>query len=285
MRIADREPSQRNPVLLGALLAASLVLITVYFRESDAGILHRMRAATLSATAPLARLGETAARPFEAVGDWFAGLGVSRRELEQLRAQNAELRARLAELEEARQENERLRRIVAFVEERRLAQLGARVIGRPTSSWEGSIIIDRGSADGVQPGMPVLAPQGLVGQIETVARHSSTVRLITDEQSGVAAMIQRTRALGVVRGSIDRVLTMEYVDKTKAPVVGDVVITSGLGGVYPKGLVVGDVIQVDARRADLYPRIVLRSRVPIDELEEVLILLGPVGIDAGGTVE
>lgn len=285
MRIADKEPSKRNPVLLAALLAASLVLITVYFREGDAGILHKARASMLSATAPLARVGEVVASPFKAVGDWFAGFAVSRRELEQLRAQNAELRARLAELEEARQENERLRRIVAFVEERRLSQLGARVIGRPTSSWEGSIVIDRGTADGVQPGMPVLAPQGLVGQIETVSRHASKVRLITDERSGVAAMIQRTRALGIVRGSIDRVLTMEYVEKTKAPVVGDVVITSGLGGVYPKGLVIGDVIQVDARRADLYPRIVLRSRVPIDELEEVIVLLGPIVVDAGGSVE
>lgn len=285
MRIADKEPSKRNPMLLAALLAVSLVLITVYFREGDAGILHKARASMLSATAPLARLGEVAASPFEAVGDWFAGIAVSQRELEQLRAQNAELRARLAELEEARQENERLRRIVAFVEERRLSQLGARVIGRPTSSWEGSIVIDRGAADGVQPGMPVLAPQGLVGQIETVSRHASRVRLITDERSGVAAMIQRTRALGVVRGSIDRVLTMEYVEKGKAPMVGDVVVTSGLGGVYPKGLVVGDVIQVDARRADLYPRIVLRSRVPIDELEEVIVLLGPIAVDAGGSVE
>lgn len=285
MRIPDREPSRRNPVLLGALLAASLVLITVYFRESDAGLLHKARSATLAVSAPLSRVGEVAARPFEAVGDWLSGIGASRRELERLRAQNAELRARLAELEEARQENERLRRIVAFVEERRLAQLGARVIGRPTSSWEGSIVIDRGSADGVLPGMPVLAPQGLVGQIETVSRNASRVRLITDEQSGVAAMVQRTRTLGVVRGSIDRVLTMEYVDKDKAPIVGDVVITSGLGGVYPKGLVVGDVIQVDARRADLFPRIVVRSRVPIEQLEEVLVLLGPVAVDTGGSVE
>lgn len=285
MRIADKEPSKRNPVLLAALLAASLVLITVYFREGETGVLHKARAATLSVTAPLGRVGQVAASPFKAVGDWFAGIAVSRHELEQLRSQNAELRARLADLEEARQENERLRRIVAFVEERRLSQLGARVIGRPTSSWEGSIVIDRGSVDGVQAGMPVLAPQGLVGQIETVSRHASTVRLITDERSGVAAMIQRTRALGVVRGSIDRVLTMEYVEKSKAPVVGDVVITSGLGGVYPKGLVVGDVIQVDARRADLYPRIVLRSRVPIDELEEVVVLLGPIVVDSGGSVE
>ncbi|MCX8006788.1 MAG: rod shape-determining protein MreC [Coriobacteriia bacterium] len=285
MRIAEKERNPRNPMLLGALLVASIVLVTVYYREGDGGLLHRMRAGTLEVAAPVAQTGSVLARPFEAVGDWFAGLAVSRREVERLKAQNEELKSRLADLEEARQENDRLRQLVAFVEERRLAQLGARVIGRPTSSWEGSIIIDRGTADGVQSGMPVLAPQGLVGQIETVAKHSSRVRLITDEQSGVAAMIQRTRALGVVRGSIDRTLTMEYVDKSKVPIIGDVVITSGLGGVYPKGIVVGDVIQVDARRADLFPRIVLRSRVPIDELEEVVILLGTIPAEPGGGVE
>jgi rod shape-determining protein MreC len=285
MRIAGREPSRRNPLLLAVLLVASLVLITVYYRESDAGLLHRARSSTLGVTAPLARAGEAAARPFRAVGGWLSGLTVSKKELERLKEQNDELRARLAELEEARQENDRLRQLVAFAEEQRLTQLGARVIGRPTSAWEGAIVIDRGSADGVRPGMPVIAPQGLVGQIETVSVHSSRVRLLTDEQSGVAAMVQRTRALGVVRGSIDRVLTMEYVDKAKMPRVGDVIITSGLGGVYPKGIVVGDVIQVDARRADLYPRIVVRSRVPIDELEEVLIVLGTIPAATGGSVE
>ncbi|MCL4078962.1 rod shape-determining protein MreC [Coriobacteriia bacterium Es71-Z0120] len=285
MRISDREQSRRNPVLLAALLVASLVVITAYYREGDAGLLHRARSATLAATAPLSRVGEATSRPFRAVGEWFSGLTVSRKELERLKEQNDVLRARLADLEEARQENDRLRQLVAFAEEQRLTQLGARVIGRPTSSWEGAIVVDRGSVDGIRPGMPVIAPQGLVGQIETVSKHASRVRLITDAQSGVAAMIQRTRAVGVVRGSIDRTLTMEYVDKAKMPKVGDVVITSGLGGVYPKGIVVGDVIQVDARRADLYPRIVLRSRVPIDELEEVLIVLGTVPADAGGSVE
>ncbi|MDI6692832.1 MAG: rod shape-determining protein MreC [Anaerosomatales bacterium] len=285
MRIVDREPSRRNPVLLAVLLAASLMLVTVYFREGDGGLLHRARSSTLAATAPLARVGEAASQPFRSVGRWLSGLSVSRKELERLREQNEVLRARLAELEEARQENDRLRQLVAFAEERRLAQLGARVIGRPTSAWEGAIVIDRGSVDGVQPGMPVIAPQGLVGQIETVSKHASRVRLITDAQSGVAAMIQRTRALGVVRGSIDRTLTMEYVDKAKTPRVGDVVLTSGLGGVYPKGIVIGDVIQVDARRADLYPRVVVRSRVPIDELEEVLVVLGTVPADSGGSME
>ncbi len=285
MRITSSEPKRGNPALLVALVIASLVLVTMYFRESDTGVLHRARTVTLAVTAPLAQIGDTIASPFTAAGDWFAGLGVSRKDIDTVRAQNDELRARLAELEEARQENDRLRALVQFAEERKLTKLGARVIGRPTSAWEGVIVIDRGSADGVVRGMPVLALQGLVGQIEEVSANSSRVRLITDQDSGVAAMVQSNRAVGVVRGSIDRSLRMDFVEKKSVPLVGDVIITSGLGGVYPKGLVVGDVIAVDARRADLYPRITVSSRVQADQLEEVLVLLGPVTGGDVGVVE
>ncbi|MCE5203690.1 MAG: rod shape-determining protein MreC [Actinomycetia bacterium] len=285
MRVTLSEPKRGNPTLLAVLVVASLVLITVYFREGDTGLLHKAREATLTVTAPLSKVGTAVAKPFEAVGDWIAGFGVSRSEVEQLRQQNAQMRAQLAQLEEERKQYERISSLVQFAEQRKFTQLGARVIGRPTSNWEGVITIDRGTADGVEPGMAVIAAQGLVGQIDTVSAHASRVRLVTDEQSGVAAMIQRTRAVGVVNGSIDRTLHMDFVDKAKLPKVGDVVMTSGLGGVYPKGIVIGDVIDVDARRADLFPRITVASRVPITELEEVLVLLGPVSVESTGAVE
>ncbi len=285
MRLDAPDANRPKPLLLIALMLTALVLISVFYREGEQGFLHGARRAVLAVSAPLYSAGTSVARPFERLGDWIAGLRVSRSEIEAVRRQNDQLRARLAELEEARQENERLRAIVDFVRERNLTQLGARVIGRPANSWEGVIIIDRGSVDGIQVGMPVIAPQGLVGQIAEVSKHASRVRLITDEQSGVAAMVQRTRAIGIVRGSIDRVLTLDYVDTSKLPEVGDVVITSGLGGVYPKGLVVGDVIAVDARRADLYPRIIVQSRVPVSELEEVIVLVGSAVTQPAGGVE
>lgn len=285
MRIANPEPRRNNPTVLVVLVVVSLVLITAYFRETESGLLHGARRVTLAVTTPLAQAGQVISRPFESVGDWISGLGVSRSDIATLRKQNEELRARLADLEEARQENDRLRVLVQFAEERKLTKVGARVIGRPTSSWEGVILIDRGTADGIVTGMSVLAPQGLVGQIEEVSENSARVRLITDQESGVAAMIQQTRAVGVVRGSIDRTLRMDFVDKANLPKVGDVVITSGLGGIYPKGLVVGDIIAVDARRADLYPRISLNSRVPIGELEEVVVLLGTVVTEGTGVIE
>lgn len=282
MRIGQPEPKRGNTRLLVILIVASLVLLTVHFREGDDGLLHEARRITLGASAPIARLGTAITSPVRAVGSFFEGLGVSRTRLEALEEQNAELRARLAELEEARQENERLRALVEFAEERRFSKLGARVIQRPPSSWEGVIMVDRGAEDGVEPGMPVISAQGLVGQVAEVSAHSATVRLITDRQSGVAAMVQSSRALGIVRGSIDGGLTLDFLDREFLPQPGDVVITSGLGGVYPKGIVVGDVVTVDDRRGELYPRIAITSRVPVDRLEEVFVLVGAMAeVDAG----
>jgi len=285
MRIGQPEPKRGNTTLLVALVVLSLVVLTVYFREGPAGPLHGARRMALAASAPVASIGTTLTAPVRAAGHFFEGLGASRERLETLEAQNDELRALVAELEEARQENERLRALVDFAEERKLAKLGARVIRRPIDSWEGVVVIDRGSTDGVEPGMPVIAAQGLVGQVAEVSARSATVRLLTDSQAGVAAMVQSTRALGVVRGSIGGTLSLDFVDRSLLPQVGDVVLTSGLGGVYPKGIVVGDVVSVDDRRGELYPRIVITSRVPVERLEEVFVLVGAVTETEAGGIE
>jgi rod shape-determining protein MreC len=121
--------------------------------------------------------------------------------------------------------------------------------------------------------------------VAEVSANSASVRLITDQASGVAAMVQSTRALGIVRGSVSGELSLDFVDRETIPVTGDVILTSGLGGVYPQGIVIGDVLSVDERRGELYPRVVIVSRVPIDRLEEVFVLVGTVTATDGEGVE
>ncbi|MHB1017483.1 MAG: rod shape-determining protein MreC [Coriobacteriia bacterium] len=285
MRIGQSEPKQARPTLLIIFVVLSLVMLTAYFRESDDGLLHSARRVTLEVTAPFARIGTFVTSPIRSVGSFFDGIGASRERVQTLEQQNQELRARLAELEEARQENERLRALVDFAEERKFAKLGAEVIRRPVSIWEGVIVIDRGSSDGVEPGMPVIAAQGLVGQVADVAAHSSSVRLVTDQMSGVAAIIQSSRTPGVVRGSVEGSLSLDFIDRTLLPTAGDVVITSGIGGVYPSGIVIGDVVSVDDRHGELYPRIKVASRVPVGSIEEVFVLVGAVIDTDAGEVE
>lgn len=284
MRMPDSDRRSNGVVLLVALVIVSLIATTVYFREGDRGALHSLRKGTQAFVAPISSAGDWLFTPLLATRNFFGGLGVSREEIDALRQQNTELRASVAELEEARLENQRLQKIVGFVEAAKLESLGARVIGRPPSAWEGTLLIDRGTADGVKLGMPVLAPEGLLGQTVEVTEHSAKVRLITDQRSGVAALIQSTRAEGVASGSIEGRLSMEYVSRETTVTVGDIVLTSGMGGVYPKGLLVGEVASFELNDNDLFPRIIVRPTAQFDGIEEVVVLVGAVlQPDLGGT--
>ena len=283
MRISQREKTGGDGWILALLLVVAFILITIYFREGSSGPLRTARQGVQAVLAPVGRVGFAATSPVRSVGAWVSDLGVSRSDLEALRQQNEEMRERLAALEEARQENERLRELVAFVEARELDAVGARVIGKPATLWEGVITIDRGTAQGVKVGMPVLASQGLIGQIVEVAQHSSRVRLITDQRSGVAAILQATRAEGIVNGSIEGDITLDFVSRESTVTVGDVVLTSGMGGVYPKGLLIGEVADVQLSDADLFPRISVRPSADLEGIEEVVVLVGaPVESDVTG---
>lgn len=283
MQTNNPESSAGRAALLVALVIAALIIITVHFREGPSGPVHSMRGAVQAVAVPFETAGEFMTRPLRTVGTWFSNLGVSREEVALLRQQNAELRTRNAALEEARQENERLRALVKFVETRDLKSLGARVIGRALNSWEGVITIDVGTADGVKLGMPVIGDAGLLGQTVEVGAQSAKVRLITDQRSGVAAVVQHSRVEGVARGSIDRQLTLDFVSREATIRAGDVVLTSGIGGVYPKGLVVGEVVSVKRQTNTLAPVIVIKPSARLADMEEVLVLVGaPPATKVGG---
>lgn len=274
MKLPHPEKSSAQPGLLVAFIVLALTLTTVWYREGERGPVHRLQNAAHAIAAPASAGGEVLTRPVRGVFSWASDLGVSRSQLETLRLQNVELRRRVAELEEARLENERLRGIVDFARNSGTPVLGAHVIGRPTNSWEGVITIDRGTADKVTASMPVVGPSGLLGQTVDVSQHAAKVRLITDANSGVAAMLQSSRAEGIVRGSIDGKLTLDFVSTDTTVRAGDLVITSGLGGVYPKGLIVGEVTKVRTTPSDLYHQIELTPSGSLGGLEEVVVLVG-----------
>ncbi len=283
MRTPEIDTSRGNLIVLTILLVISVALTTIYFREGERGPLHQTRVGVLAVTAPLEQGGSWVAAPFDAVGSFFSGLGTSRSEIQQLRAQNEQLRTQVTQLTEQKLEYDRLTGLLALKQALKLPSTAARVIGLPTNSWEGALVVDKGSASGIKIGMPVVAVQGLLGQVTEVAPNASKIRLITDRRSGVAVFVQRTRASGIVHGSFGGILTLDFVDRSLKTQVGDVAVTSGLGGVYPKGIVVGDVSQIRDERDKLYPAITLTSPVPIGELEEVLIITAPQAATGGVT--
>ncbi len=281
MRTPEIDTSRGNLVVLVALLVVAVVLTTVYFREGERGPLHTTRAGVLAVTAPLEQAGSWVTAPFRFAGDFVGGLGVSRSEVTQLRDQNLQLRNQVTQLEEQKLEYDRLTGLLGLKQALKLPSTAAHVIGLPTNSWEGALVLDKESSAGIKLGMPVVASQGLLGQVIEVAPNAAKVRLITDRRSGVAVYVQRTRAPGIVHGSFEGILTLDFVDRSFKTQAGDVVVTSGLGGVYPKGIVVGDVSQVRDERDKAYPTITVTSRVPVSEIEEVLIITAPSAAPAG----
>ena len=201
----------------------------------------------------------------------MAALG---RENEQLKLQVAELRSQVVLLQEAQIENETLRRQLDYKSSvPSLRLLSAEVIGHDPSGLLQYLIIDRGAEDGVALAMPVLADAGLVGRISEVSANSAKVMLISDPSSSVSAIVQRTRATGIVRGSVSGQLTMQYLPPGEAVAPGDMVLTSGLGGNFPRRLVIGQVASVSSADVDMFQEAEVVAPLALRDLEQVMVLL------------
>ncbi len=197
----------------------------------------------------------------------------AKQENEALKRDVAALRAKLQGVEEIALQNKRLRKLLDFVDDLDKPALPAQVIGEDISNWARTVIIDKGARSGLRHGMPVVAAEGVVGRVIKVAQNSSRVLLITDASSAIAALIQRTRTRGVARGVGDS-LSVEYALNQADIAVGDLMITSGMGGVFPKGLPLGRVLDVEKDQFGLFQRVKVQTVVDFSHLEEVMVIVG-----------
>lgn len=254
------------------LCVISLLLLTFYLREGDTGPIHAVRGGVMTVTSPVRMLGSAVAAPFGALGNIAQNATASSETLSELKKRNEELTAQVAELSEAQETAERLEKLVGLKSTYSLESTAARIIGSTGDAWTDSVIIDKGSASGFEVGMPVCSSGGVIGQIIEVSANTSTVRLITDDQSGVSAMIQGSRAQGVLQGQADGTLRLEYVVSDAEVATGDIVITSGIGGTFPKGLPLGTVASIDRAPNAVYFTIVVRAASSAESNEEVLVI-------------
>ena len=178
--------------------------------------------------------------------------------------------------ERARAERARqLERLLGFQQDLQVETIPASVIGASASLDFRGITIDRGSNTGVTTNMAVIAPTGLVGRIVTPTAHASKVQLLIDRNAAAGALVERSRAQGIVIGSSDGdMLRMDFVAATADVKVGDTIVTSGIDGIYPKGFVIGKVEQVDNGNG-IYKAIRVRPSVDFNRLEEVLVVKTP----------
>lgn len=261
----------RWPVVLGLVLFAALVFYSLNLKNKEhANFVER---GVLQLTGPLQG---GAARLNRAVGGiWadYVDLLQVRRENKQLRESVKILNGRLLESREAVLANERLKKLLDLKDALQTPVLAASVIGEDSSPWFKTVLIDRGERDGLREGMPVVAAEGVVGQLVKVASQTSRVLLLTDHASAIAGLVQRSRARGVVKGKGGGRCALEFTRREEDVKVGDPLITSGIGGIFPKGLPIGEVTMVKKAEYGIFQTIEVRPAVSITHLEEVLVLV------------
>lgn len=203
-----------------------------------------------------------------------------------LKQENEALKEQVAELLQYKQyitefqiENQELRNLLGFRERSFQYDLeAAEVIARDPSNWFNVISIDKGERHGIQKDMAVVTDKGLAGYVISTTHSTSKVMLITDERSSVSAMIQRTRDNGVVKGSIDPApsgyLKMVFLPHDANLVKGDIVISSGLGGLIPKGIVIGEVEEANKESYELMQHAIIKPSVDFLKLERVFVIKG-----------
>lgn len=171
--------------------------------------------------------------------------------------------------------NQRLRHMLGFEPDVQRPMIAARVVGRDPSPWAKTVIVDKGTADGVNQSAPVVVPEGIVGVVVEASAHYAKVLLLIDPNSAVDALVQSTRARGIVKGAGEGVCVFDYVLRKHAVSVGDTVVSSGLDGIFSKGLRVGRVSEIVRQNAGIFQKVSVTPYVDFEILEEVFIISNP----------
>ncbi len=228
------------------------------------------------------RLGISVTGPFQSMVSQLMGVGESIwstyfssvlavAENRKLKTQLAHAIATQNRCRELELENARLKKFVKFTDAAPASYVAAQVIARDPSPWFKTIMIDKGEDSGLEKGAPVVVSEGIVGQIIKVAHSYSRVLLIIDRNSAVDALVQNTRVRGMVKGNNEDTCSFVYARRRDDIKVGEIIISSGLDQVFPKGLSIGRVLDVKKVDSQLFQNITIETSVDFDRLEEVLV--------------
>ena len=263
---------QRSGYLFLAVMIAHVLLISAQV-NSRSGV-PMLEAVTFGIFSEVQRGVSTALSAVRGVWGGYVGL-------RQVKRENDELKQRLAAAEVTLQQQramaDRARGLAQLLQLRdslSLKTVAAEIIGAGATPDFRTLTIDKGSRDGLRTDMAVIAPAGIAGRVVIPSARSAKVQLLVDLNAAAGALIERTRAQGIVVGSGGDRLRMDYVSDVSDVVVGDVIVSSGIDGIYPKGFIIGKVEAVE-RSGGAYRRIMVRPAVDFSSLEEVLVIVSP----------
>ena len=252
------------------LIAVNIIGLSVTSRRSTTSGIERI---AIFAIAPFQELVTRSLRFARDVWHQYFYLVTVARENHMLTQQLSEAVENKNQWLETELANTRLRDLINFQRNISERVVAAEVIGKDPSTWFKTVIIDKGETDGLTRGLPVVIPQGIAGQVIEVSSHYSKVMLIVDSNSAVDALVQRTRARGIIKGESTDQCRLDYLLRKNDVRIGDTIVSSGLDGVYPKGLRIGIVSNVVDHDADIFHDVIVTPFVDFEKLEEVLVIL------------
>ncbi len=273
-------PSQRGKTkgrLVRYLIMASLATIIFFYVGLRLGSISLFSPIESTLLDSSGYLQKAFSKPMNAVKGFWASYVV----LRDVKQENAALRERIANLQrqlneyrEALIANARYRQLLKIKGRNRFQSVIANVVGVDLAPWSATLVIDQGRSSGIRPGMPAMAGPGVIGKVIESGLGFSRIMLVSDYNNAVAAMVQRNRVRGILKGAGHGGCTLAYVEKGVDVEVGDRIITSGTDGVFPKGFLLGQVSSVSqGPAADLFQDITVKPVMDLNRVEEVMILL------------
>jgi rod shape-determining protein MreC len=267
--------SKRTMMIVGLIvvIAVNIIVLSVSSRTKEPA--YGLGRLAIYVVSPFQKAVTHTVRFVESIWEHYFFLVSVARENDALHVQLDEVLERRHRYTETELSNQRLKNLLNFQQSIKHELLPAAVIGKDPSAWFKTIIIDKGRRDGVEKGLPVVVPAGITGQVMEVAGAYSKVLLIIDQNNAVDALVQRSRARGLVTGAAAGRCIFKYVLLKNDVRVGDTLISSGLDGVFPKGLRIGKVSDVVRRNAGIFQEVKVTPFVDFKKLEEVLVVLNP----------
>src|SRR5712691_720370 len=266
-------PSRHKSLtLLGSVIVAQVLLLAAQIKRERQVRLIRIWA--VESISPVQRVSSWIIDKLGSGWGGYIGLRHAREENDELRAERDQLKVRNAELEGRAHEADRLAALLNFRESHsEVPMAAARVVGASPDSGSNIVYINRGSRSGIRRDMGVITPDGVVGKILTVYPDTSLVLLLSDRDSGVGALLASTRSQGVVKGTGEPQLSLEYVSNDEKVSANETLLTSGQDRIFPKDLPLGTVLEATPDRHSPFLRIRVKPAAHLDRLEEVLVLL------------
>ncbi|MGD8836415.1 MAG: rod shape-determining protein MreC [Desulfobacteraceae bacterium] len=264
--------SKKMMMIVGLIALVTISILTLSLSSRESYPAYGPGRIAISIVAPFQKMIVGTTRFLRDIWEHYFFLISVMEENEILHRQLRQAKALNHKNQEVSLANDRLRQLLALQKEITRPMIAAQVVGKDPSPWFQTILVDKGLSDGVEKGQPVINPEGIVGLVTDATGHFAKVMLITDPNSSVDAIIQKNRARGIIKGGTSGYCVLNYVLRKHDVTEGQVVISSGMDGVFPKGLPIGAIASIVKQQAGIFQDVTVRPFVDFERIEEVLIV-------------